>query len=169
MLSALLMLALAAAPEGGTVMVGVGEQVVLTIPGIQRIASTSCFDVKTIGNNQVLIIGGSAGCKNTLLVWKSNGERVSFLLIGVKGKPVPKVTDGMSLQVEVGKTLVLDLPGVERFKPSCPGDHWLSFDQNVVEISARGVCTGKHGLLKKDGTTLTVNVESVPAPARDGG
>ena len=71
--------AAAFAQEGGNIALGVGTQKVMNIPGIQRIAvgDASIADVKTIGNNQVLIIGAGEG-KTTLLIWKASGQRVSY-------------------------------------------------------------------------------------------
>ena len=71
----------ALAQEGSTIALGVGTQKVVTIPGITRIAlgDPSIAEVKTIGNNQVLIIGQNEG-KTTLLIWKSSGQRVSYLI-----------------------------------------------------------------------------------------
>jgi pilus assembly protein CpaC len=71
----------ALAQEGSTIALGVGTQKVVTIPGITRIAlgDPSIAEVKTIGNNQVLIIGQAEG-KTTLLIWKNSGQRVSYLI-----------------------------------------------------------------------------------------
>jgi pilus assembly protein CpaC len=76
------------AQEGGNISLGVGTQKVMNIPGIQRIAvgDASIADVKTIGNNQVLIIGGAEG-KTTLLIWKSSGQRVSYTVSVRKQDP----------------------------------------------------------------------------------
>ena len=78
---ALLVGSSALAQEGSTIALGVGTQKVVTIPGITRIAlgDPSIAEVKTIGNNQVLIIGQNEG-KTTLLIWKSSGQRVSYLI-----------------------------------------------------------------------------------------
>ncbi len=67
------------AQEGGNIAIGVGAQKVLTVPGIQRVAigDPAIADVKTIGNNQLLIIGSAEG-KTTLLIWKTDGRRTSY-------------------------------------------------------------------------------------------
>jgi hypothetical protein len=54
----------------------VATQKVLRVPGIQRIAvgDASIADIKTIGNDQVLIIGAGPG-RTTLLIWTSDGGR----------------------------------------------------------------------------------------------
>ena len=71
----------ASSQDGGNIALGVGTQKVLTVPGIQRVAigDPNVADVKTIGNNQLLIIGSTEG-KTTLLVWKTSGQRVSYLV-----------------------------------------------------------------------------------------
>ncbi|MDY7230869.1 type II and III secretion system protein family protein [Hyalangium rubrum] len=78
---ALLVGSSAVAQDGSTIALGVGTQKVVTIPGITRIAlgDPGIAEVKTIGNNQVLIIGQAEG-KTTLLIWKSSGQRVSYLI-----------------------------------------------------------------------------------------
>ena len=55
------------------------EQKVLTIPGMQRVAvgDSDTADVKTIGNNQLLVIGVGEGT-TSLLVWTSSGERLEW-------------------------------------------------------------------------------------------
>jgi pilus assembly protein CpaC len=78
----------AQAQEGSTISLGVGTQKVITVPGINRIAvgDPAIADVKTIGNNQVLIIGAGEG-KTTLLIWKGSGQRVSYLVSVRKQDP----------------------------------------------------------------------------------
>jgi len=78
---ALLLASTSWAQEGSVIALGVGTQKVITIPGITRIAlgDPNIAEVKTIGNNQVLIVGQAEG-KTTLLIWKSSGQRVSYLV-----------------------------------------------------------------------------------------
>jgi Flp pilus assembly secretin CpaC len=63
----------------GAVRLRVHMQKVLDVPGLQRIAigDADIADVKTIGNNQILVIGMSPGT-TTLLAWTSDGERRSW-------------------------------------------------------------------------------------------
>jgi pilus assembly protein CpaC len=84
----LLVAAAAAAQEGGSIALGVGTQKVITVPNIQRIAvgDPAVADVKNIGSNQVLIIGAGEG-KTTLLIWKSSGQRVSYVVSVRKQDP----------------------------------------------------------------------------------
>lgn len=78
----------ALAQEGGNISLGVGTQKVLNVPGIQRVAvgDAAVADVKTLSNGQLLIIGASEG-KTTLLVWKSNNQRISYLVSVRKQDP----------------------------------------------------------------------------------
>ena len=55
-------------------------QAVLDIDGITRVAvgDPDVCDIKTVGDNQLLVIGTNPG-KTTILVWKTSGERLSYL------------------------------------------------------------------------------------------
>jgi pilus assembly protein CpaC len=68
-----------AAPEGGNINLSVGAQRVLTISNVQRIAvgDQSVADVKTVGNNQILVVAQGEG-KTTLIVWKTSGQRITY-------------------------------------------------------------------------------------------
>ncbi|MFW6369275.1 MAG: pilus assembly protein N-terminal domain-containing protein, partial [Myxococcota bacterium] len=59
----------------------VGQQRVITVRGIQRvaIADTGVADVTTIGANQLLVTGVGQG-STSLMVWRSNGTRLSYLI-----------------------------------------------------------------------------------------
>ncbi len=94
--------AVAYAQEGGNIALGVGTQKVMNIPGIQRIAvgDASIADVKTIGNNQVLIIGAGEG-KTTLLIWKSSGQRVSYTVSVRKQDPNEVISEIKKLLGEI--------------------------------------------------------------------
>ncbi|XXF75476.1 pilus assembly protein N-terminal domain-containing protein [Myxococcaceae bacterium GXIMD 01537] len=76
------------AQEGSTISLGVGTQKVLPVPGVTRVAlgDQSIAEVKTLGSGQLLITGQSEG-KTTLLVWKGNGQRVSYLIAVRKQDP----------------------------------------------------------------------------------
>jgi Flp pilus assembly protein, secretin CpaC len=76
-----MLLGTAYAQEEQAVAIGVGTQKVLNIPGIARIAigDTSIADVKVLGTSQVLIVGKTEG-RTTLLLWKSNGSRLNFMI-----------------------------------------------------------------------------------------
>ncbi|HLL53411.1 MAG TPA: pilus assembly protein N-terminal domain-containing protein [Myxococcaceae bacterium] len=78
----------ALADESTNITLGVGTQKVISIPGIQRVAvgDGSIIDVKNIGNNQLLLAGQGEG-KTTLIVWKSSGQRVTYLVSVRKQDP----------------------------------------------------------------------------------
>ncbi|MFT3835765.1 MAG: pilus assembly protein N-terminal domain-containing protein [Myxococcaceae bacterium] len=90
------------AQEGGTIALGVGTQKVITVPGIQRVAigDSAIADVKTIGNNQLLVIGQGEG-KTTLLIWKSSGQRVSYLITVRKQDPNEVISEIKKLLGEI--------------------------------------------------------------------
>ncbi len=66
-----------------TIHLGVGTQTVLAVPGgVSRIAvgDPNVADVKPLGSKQMLIIGGQVG-RTTLIVWRANGGRDSYLIV----------------------------------------------------------------------------------------
>lgn len=70
------------AQEGGNLSLVVGQQRVLTVRGMQRIAvgDPNVADVKALpGQNQVLITGTGEG-QTTLLVWRAGKSRISYLI-----------------------------------------------------------------------------------------
>lgn len=68
-----------AEPTGGTIELSVGQQKVLTIPGLVRVAvgDPKVADVQTVGSSQLVVIGKAPG-QSSLLIWKSNGSRISY-------------------------------------------------------------------------------------------
>jgi len=74
--------------DSSTIALGVGTQKVINVPGIARIAigDPSVADVKPLGSAQVLIVGQAEG-RTTLLIWKSNGSRLSYLISVRKKDP----------------------------------------------------------------------------------
>ena len=98
----LFMLSLPAfAQEGGPISLGVGTQKVLTVPGIQRVAigDPAVAELRTIGNNQLLLVGQAEG-KTTLLVWKTSGQRLSYLVTVRKQDPNEVISEIKKLLVE---------------------------------------------------------------------
>ncbi len=78
---ALLVLADKAEAQEQTITLVVGQQRVLTVRNIQRvaIADTSVADVTTIGANQLLVTGIGQG-STSLMVWRTTGQRISYLI-----------------------------------------------------------------------------------------
>ncbi len=76
-----------AAPQ--SIKVGVGENKVLKVSGgITRLAvgSAQIADVRTLGTNEVLILGVAQG-KTTLLVWRNEGPRLTYTISVRKRDP----------------------------------------------------------------------------------
>jgi pilus assembly protein CpaC len=107
----------AAAQDGTTISLGVGTQKVLPVPGLNKIAvgDPGVADVKTIGNNQLLLIGVGEG-KTTLLIWKTNGQLLKYLVAVRKQDPNEVITEirkllgdieGVSVRM-VGDRIYLD-------------------------------------------------------------
>lgn len=92
----------ALAQEGSNVNLGVGSQKVLTIPGLSRVAlgDPSIAEVKTLGSGQLLITGQAEG-KTTLLVWKTSGQRVSYLVSVRKQDPNEVISEIKRLLGEI--------------------------------------------------------------------
>jgi pilus assembly protein CpaC len=92
----------ALAQEGSTVSLGVGSQKVLTIPGLSRVAlgDPAIAEVKTLGSGQLLITGLGEG-KTTLLVWKTSGQRVSYLVAVRKQDPNEVISEIKRLLGEI--------------------------------------------------------------------
>lgn len=94
MLSCLLALVTAGAPwvPGQAIELEVGEERVIRVPGIQRVAvsNTVGYDVKTLGNDALLLIG-LAVTKSQLLVWTSRGERltIEFSVVAKRARSSP--------------------------------------------------------------------------------
>jgi pilus assembly protein CpaC len=92
----------ARAQESSTINLGVGTQKVITVPGTTRIAlgDPNVAEVKAIGNNQILISGSSEG-RTTLLVWKSSGQRVSYLVTVRRQDPNEVISEIKKLLGEI--------------------------------------------------------------------
>ena len=91
-----------AAAQENSIALGVGTQKVITVPGLSRIAvgDENVADVRNIGSNQVLIIGTGEG-KTTLLIWKSSGQRLSYLVTVRKQDPNEVVAEIKKLLGEI--------------------------------------------------------------------
>ncbi|QSQ27243.1 pilus assembly protein N-terminal domain-containing protein [Pyxidicoccus parkwayensis] len=92
----------ALAQDGTSVSLGVGSQKVLTVPGLSRVAlgDPTIAEVKTLGSGQLLITGLGEG-KTTLLVWKTSGQRVSYLVSVRKQDPNEVISEIKRLLGEI--------------------------------------------------------------------
>ncbi|OJH35035.1 type II and III secretion system protein family protein [Cystobacter ferrugineus] len=112
-----LVAASAQAQDSSTLNLGVGAQKVLSIPGMTRISigDPGVAEVKALGPGQVLVLGQGEG-KTTLLVWKGNGQRVTYNIAVRKQDPTEVSSDikkllgeieGVSIRI-VGDRIFLD-------------------------------------------------------------
>jgi pilus assembly protein CpaC len=68
-----------AAADAEIITLVVGEQKVIKIPGLSRVAigDPNVADVKPVGSSQILVTGVGGG-RTSLLAWKDSGERLSY-------------------------------------------------------------------------------------------
>ena len=107
----------ALAQEGGEINLAVGTQKVITISGVNRVAvaDVSVANATGLPNGQLLITGSAEG-RTTLLVWKTSGQRVSYVVSVRKVDPdqiigeIKKLLDGVEGVVvrKVGDRIYLD-------------------------------------------------------------
>jgi pilus assembly protein CpaC len=92
----------ASAQEGGNIAIGMGTQKVLNVPGVQRVAigDPGVADVSVLGSNQLLIHGSAEG-KTSLLVWKSNGQRIQYNISVRKTDPNETISEIKRLLGEI--------------------------------------------------------------------
>jgi serine/threonine-protein kinase len=110
-----------------------GMQKLIDTPGIQRVAvgDMSIADVKTIGNNQILIIGAGPG-STTLLVWTNDNRRRSYTVKVTPSQTAPAAPvaaqDGL-IRLEPQMQMVLDWPGIQRIAVG---------DSSIVDVKTIG-------------------------------
>ncbi|TMA27464.1 MAG: secretin [Deltaproteobacteria bacterium] len=99
-----LLLLLAAAPafaqaEGGTISLGVGQQKVIQVSNVARVAigEPDVADVKQVGGGNELLITGVGEGRTSLLVWRHNETRISYLVVVRKQDPKEVVSEVRSL------------------------------------------------------------------------
>ncbi len=103
--------------QDNTINLGVGTQKVIPIPGISRIGlgDATIAEVKIIGNGQLLLTGQAEG-KTTLLIWKTNGQRLTYMVTVRKQDPNEIISEikkllgeieGVSVRI-VGDRIYLD-------------------------------------------------------------
>ena len=70
-------------PEGAVIALGVGQQKVLQLGNIARVAigEPEIADVKQVGGGSELLITGMGEGRTTLLVWRINDTRLSYLVV----------------------------------------------------------------------------------------
>src|SRR5437764_12611522 len=75
--------------EGGTISLGVGQQKVIQVSNISRVAigEPEVADVKQVGGGNELLITGVGEGRTSLLVWQTNERRISYVVIVRKWNP----------------------------------------------------------------------------------
>ena len=177
------------APEASPVdlLLRVGQSKVITIAGIERVAvgDPSTVDIKTLGNDQLEVIGVEPG-RTTLLVWKKSGERYSQL-IEVRGKdgtaPPPEeptaeleddevetvVGNGTSLTLQIGAQRLISFgPQTSRVAVGDPRIAGISMDGSQVRLKGlhEGTTTVLAWLSSGQRKSITLSVVGV-GPSRD--
>src|SRR5918911_151270 len=73
----------AAPPEGAVISLGVGQQKVLQLGNIARVAigEPEIADVKQVGGGSEILITGMGEGRTSLLVWRINDTRLSYLVV----------------------------------------------------------------------------------------
>lgn len=77
-----------AAVAANVITLGVGSQKVITVPGAKRVSpgDPHIATVKVLGRDQLLVFGHNEG-KTSMLVWRSNGTRLSYVIDVQKRNP----------------------------------------------------------------------------------
>src|SRR5207253_6057378 len=95
-----LLLLLAAAPafaqsEGGTISLGVGQQKVIQVSNVQRVAigDPDVADAKQVGGGNELLITGVGEGRTSLLIWQTNDRRLSYVVVVRRQDPREVVSE----------------------------------------------------------------------------
>jgi pilus assembly protein CpaC len=101
---ALFGLVLAAAPsvaqrEGGVISLGVGQQKILQLGNVARVAigEPEVADVKQVGSSGELLLTGIGEGRTSLLVWRKNDARLSYVVLVRKQDPKELVSEVRAL------------------------------------------------------------------------
>ena len=166
------------APEANLILL-MGQSKVLTIHEIERVAvgDPATLDVKTIGNDQLEVIGVGPG-RTTLLVWKKGGERYSQL-VEVREKdgtaPPPEepnaefededvetvVGNGTSMTLQIGAQRLISFgPQTSRVAVGDPEIADISMNGSQVRLKAlqEGTTTVLAWLASGQRKSITLNV-----------
>src|SRR5437763_15462542 len=75
--------------EAGTITLAVGEQKVIQISNIARVAigEPDVADVKQVGGGNELLVTGVGEGRTSLLVWQTNDRRISYVVVVRKWNP----------------------------------------------------------------------------------
>ncbi|HEY4574075.1 MAG TPA: pilus assembly protein N-terminal domain-containing protein, partial [Thermoanaerobaculia bacterium] len=82
-----------------TIHLGVGEQKIVPVPGVTRVAigEPDVADVKQVGSAGELLLSGLAEGRTSLLAWRNNGTRVGYAVIVRRQDPRELVSEVRAL------------------------------------------------------------------------
>src|SRR5882724_7760813 len=88
-----------AQPEGGVISLGVGQQKVIQLGSVARVAigEPEVADVRQVGGGGELLITGVGEGRTSLLVWRQNDARLSYLVVVRKQDPKELVSEVRAL------------------------------------------------------------------------
>jgi pilus assembly protein CpaC len=88
-----------AQPEGGVISLGVGQQKVIQLGNVARVAigEPEIADVKQVGGGGELLITGVGEGRTSLLVWRSNDTRLSYVVVVRRQDPKELVSEVRTL------------------------------------------------------------------------
>jgi pilus assembly protein CpaC len=85
--------------EGGTISLGVGQQKVIQVSNVARVAigEPDVADVKQVGGGNELLVTGVGEGRTSLLVWQTNDRRISYVIVVRKQDPREVVSEVRAL------------------------------------------------------------------------
>jgi pilus assembly protein CpaC len=85
--------------EGGTISLGVGQQKVIQVSNVARVAigEPDVADVKQVGGGNELLVTGVGEGRTSLLVWRTNDTRLSYVIVVRKQDPKEVVSEVRAL------------------------------------------------------------------------
>jgi pilus assembly protein CpaC len=86
-------------PEGGVISLGVGQQKIIQLGSVARVAigEPEVADVKQVGGGSELLITGVGEGRTSLLVWRTNDTRLSYLVVVRRQDPKELVSEVRAL------------------------------------------------------------------------
>ncbi len=85
--------------EGGTISLGVGQQKVIQVSNVARVAigEPDVADVKQVGGGNERLVTGVGEGRTSLLVWRNNDTRLSYVIVVRKQDPKEVVSEVRAL------------------------------------------------------------------------
>jgi serine/threonine-protein kinase len=141
----------------GEVALKSGMQRVLSLPGVKHITigDTGIADVKVLDDSEVLIVGVAPG-RTTLLVWKSDGTRVSYAVVVSGADPVPG-----AVNVTLGKGDIARYPlqDIDRCAVNDSSLLFIDCQGGALRMTALAVGNATVRVYRRDKATLNYAVQ----------